>query len=239
MNRLQKKCVIVTVGVHLLLLVILMVGPAFFSPRPKADDSPVIDVIPANLIDAPFNSGVANAQPPPPTPPQPLPPAPVVTPPAPVPPKEEPPKPVVKETEREPTPLEKPKEVYKPQVNTKLVTRNAPKNSPTADNSQQQQRQVRAIRSALRNLKSNLTSATTIDMPGNSSVAYASYGTVVVSVYRHAWVPPDGMATDNVMMKFSVNIANDGTVFPHASPSPRATQMWTLRFNICWTGLRS
>jgi hypothetical protein len=30
MNRLQKKCVIVTAGIHLLLLVILMVGPAFF-----------------------------------------------------------------------------------------------------------------------------------------------------------------------------------------------------------------
>ena len=88
MNRLQKKCVIVTVGVHLLLLVILMVGPAFFSPRPKADDSPVIDVIPAILIDAPFNSGVANAKLPPPapvTPPQPVPTPPIITPPAPAP----------------------------------------------------------------------------------------------------------------------------------------------------------
>ncbi|MFZ0828807.1 MAG: hypothetical protein WAO02_15420, partial [Verrucomicrobiia bacterium] len=80
MNRLQKKCVIVTAGVHLLLLVILIVGPAFFSPRPNADDLQVLDVIPANLIDAPFNSGVANAQPPPPAPATPPPPAPAVTP---------------------------------------------------------------------------------------------------------------------------------------------------------------
>ncbi len=36
MNRLQKKCVIATAGLHLLLLVILFVGPAFFNPRPKA-----------------------------------------------------------------------------------------------------------------------------------------------------------------------------------------------------------
>ena len=68
MNRLQKKCVIATAGVHLLLLVILIVGPAFFEPRPKADDMQVLDVIPANLIDAAFNSGVRDAQPPPPAP---------------------------------------------------------------------------------------------------------------------------------------------------------------------------
>jgi len=89
MNRLQKKCVIGTAGIHLLLLVILFVGPAFFYSKPKADDLQVLDVIPANLIDAAFNSGVANAAPPPPAPvapPQPPPPAPVVTPPAPAPP---------------------------------------------------------------------------------------------------------------------------------------------------------
>ena len=52
MNRLQKKCVIATAGFHLLLLVILFVGPAFFWAREKPDDTPVLDVIPANLVDA-------------------------------------------------------------------------------------------------------------------------------------------------------------------------------------------
>ena len=87
MNRLQKKCVIATAGFHLLLLVILFVGPAFFNSTPKADDSKVIDVIPANLIDAAFNSGVKNATPPPPTPivtPPPQPPLPQSSPPRPV-----------------------------------------------------------------------------------------------------------------------------------------------------------
>ncbi len=37
MNRLQKKCVIATAGFHLLLLVILFVGPAFFWSREKPD----------------------------------------------------------------------------------------------------------------------------------------------------------------------------------------------------------
>src|SRR5690348_14617825 len=84
MNRLQRKCVLATAGVHLLLLVILLVGPGFFERRPQADDLQVLDVIPANLIDAPFSSGVRGAQPPPPVvQPTPQPPAPqaVVAPP--------------------------------------------------------------------------------------------------------------------------------------------------------------
>ena len=66
MNRLQKKCVIATAGFHLLLLVILFVGPAFFCAEPKPDDTQVLDVIPANLVDARSTAASANAQPPPP-----------------------------------------------------------------------------------------------------------------------------------------------------------------------------
>ena len=219
MNRLQKKCVIGTAGVHLLLGVILAVGPAFFYSKPKADDLQVLDVIPANLIDAAFNSGVANATPPPPapvTPPQPPPPAPVVTPPAPAPQKvekTEPVKPPDKLSSDNFKPVEKAAKTEPPksQISTKLVTRTVPKNSPTTDNSQQQQRLAQASRSALRNLKGNLTSATTVDMPGNSSVAYANYATVVKSVYEQAWILPNDVS-DNANTKVSVTIANDGTV---------------------------
>ena len=135
MNRLQKKCLIATVGVHLLLLLILIVGPAFFAPRPKADDLQVLDVIPANLIDAAFSSGVANAAPPPPapvtppTPPTPPPPVPVVVPPAPVP---EPVKPVRNVEKPDLKPVEP---VAKPpdhKIILKPVVRNAPKNTTAA-----------------------------------------------------------------------------------------------------------
>jgi len=219
MNRLQKKCVMATAGVHLLLLVILFVGPAFFYSKPKADDLQVLDVIPAHLIDAAFNSGVANAQPPPPAPaapPQPPPPAPVFTPPVPVPEKIVKAEPVKPPDKLSPDNLEPVKtaktEPRKIQISTQLVTRTAPKNSPAADNSQQQQRQAQAIRSALRNLKSNLTPGTTIDMPGNSSVAYANYASAVKSIYEQAWVPPDNADNDEANAKVSVTIANDGTV---------------------------
>jgi TonB family protein len=200
MNRLQKKCVIATAGVHLLLIVILFAGPAFFYSKPKVDDLQVLDVIPANLIDASFNSGVADAQPPPPapvTPPQP---------PPPVPEKIEQPKPV-KETVKAPMPVEKldANELRKIQISTQLVAHTAPKGAPN------DAARARAIRSILRNLKSNLKPGTTIDLPGNSSVAYANYATVVKSVYEQVWILPNDV-NDNANTKVSVTIANDGTV---------------------------
>ncbi|MGA3284309.1 MAG: TonB family protein [Verrucomicrobiota bacterium] len=215
MNRLQKKCAIVTAGFHLLLLVILIVGPGFFAPKPKADDLQILDVIPASLIDAAFNSGVRNAQPPPPVvQPAPQPPAPqsVVTPPAP--PKVETPEPI-KEIVKALTPEPKPVEKSKIQINTQLVTRTAPKNSttnPTDDSRRQQRLRQQAFQNAVRSLRNNLTSTTTIDMPGNSSVAYANYAAVVKSVYEQAWVPPDDAQNDEANVKVTVTITRDGTV---------------------------
>src|SRR5213594_879221 len=66
MDRLQKKCFIVSAGFHLLLATILVIGPAFFSPKSKPDDLHILDVIPSKLIDAEFRSGNPNAKPPPP-----------------------------------------------------------------------------------------------------------------------------------------------------------------------------
>jgi TonB family protein len=217
MSRLQKKCVIATAGFHLLLLVILFVGPAFFNAKPKVDDSQVLDVIPANLIDAAFNSGVKNATPPAPTPivtPQPIPTAAKqIVQPAPA------PQPTfVQKVEKyftpEPkpdlTPVEKPEKnpPHKIEVNTQLVTRNALENSPTTKPKPNSQ----TAKNLAAELRSKLSPATTVDMPGEGSVAYANYGTVVVSVYHNAWISPDDMANDSAVVKFSVTIASDGTV---------------------------
>jgi protein TonB len=219
MNRLVKKCFIATAGFHLLLLVILLVGPAFFSAKPKMDDSQVLDVIPANLVDAQFSSGVKNAQPPAPTPivtppPQPTPQPIVQPPPAPTPTlaervekffKSAPPKPTP-----DLTPVEKQNPNQPPKVDLHLVTRNAPKNSPVTKSPDDSR--AKAIREAVRNLKNNFTPATTIDMPGDSSAAYANYASVVKSIYEQAWVPPDDAANDDANTKVSVTIASDGTV---------------------------
>jgi TonB family protein len=221
MNRLQKKCLLATAGFHLLLLVILLVGPAFFSPKPKPDDLQLLDVIPANAIDAAFNSGVKNAQAPAPTP--------IVTPPAPQPQAVQPqPKPVVtpptlmQQVEKffKPAPDKlppddsaKPNEhVIKPDLNP--VTHVAPKNTTTttAPDASQKNAKAKALAAALKALRSNLSSGTTIDMPGDSSAAYANYASIVKSVYTQAWTPPDDTTSDDANVKVSITIANDGTV---------------------------
>ena len=219
MNRLQKKCVIATAGFHLLLLVILFVGPAFFNSTPKADDSKVIDVIPANLIDAAFNSGVKNATPPPPTPivtPPPQPPQP--TPPAPRPMIQPAPAPQPTLAERleklfateppQPTPAPTETQPHTPKVDLHLVTRpalNSSKPTKPKDNSQ-------AARNLAAELQKQLSQPTQIEMPGESSASYANYASVVRSVYDHEWTLPDTIANDDENVKVSVTIASDGTV---------------------------
>lgn len=225
MNRLQKKCVLGTAGFHLLLLVILLVGPAFFWAREKVDDTPVLDMISPETIDA-ATTGVRGAQPPPPAPPpdvEPPQPKPTPTPPAPeptpvvVPPTPEPKpekvetvKPPKETVKREIKPVDKPSPT-KPKINLKLTERTVTKSSsstptPAApDNS-------KAIKSALRSLRSNLSSSTTIDMPGNSSAAAANYAQVVKSVYEQAWTPPDDTTSDDANIKVRVTIASDGSV---------------------------
>ncbi|HKW30701.1 MAG TPA: TonB family protein [Verrucomicrobiae bacterium] len=214
MNRLQKKCVLATAGIHLLLFVILLVGPAFFQPRHKADDLNVLDVIPANLIDAQFTSGVRVAQPPPPVvQPAPRPPAPqpvVLPPPKPV---EPAPTPMVKPEPVKPAPVPDKVQPHKVEPNLKPVVHNAPRNVPK-NNSPQTSQQARALRNAIRSLKSNFSPSTTVDMPGNSSVAYANYASAVKSIYDQAWaqVPLDTVANENENVKARVTIASDGTV---------------------------
>jgi protein TonB len=234
MNRLQKKCFIATAGFHLLLLVILFVGPAFFSPKPKVDDSQVLDVIPANLIDAAFSSGVKRATPPPPTPvvtpPQPVPP-PVITPPAPKPVVQPPPTPAptfvervetffkpepVKPAKPEPTPVVKPA-ADKPKIKVNLTptVRTVPNTTantakpPKPDNSE---KPARAYVPDVSGLRKGLSPSTKIDMPGNGEVAYAGYNQSVLSIYDAAWISPEGMATDEAVVKVRVTISRDGTV---------------------------
>jgi protein TonB len=225
MNRLQKKCVLATTGFHLLLLVILFVGPAFFWSREKPDTTPVLDMIPAILVDS-ATTGMANAQPPPPAPAVVTPPQPTPQPPTPTPPVEKPvvtppaptPTPTLTErvekffkpAEEKPTPAPTENPSHTPKVNLTPVTRVVPKNSSTttkttADNS-------KAIKSALRALRANLSAPTTVAPVGNSSAAAANYAQVVKSVYEQAWMPPDETASDDANVKVRVTIASDGRV---------------------------
>jgi TonB family protein len=246
MNRLQKKCLIATAGFHLLLILALVFGSAFFTEQDKPDETQLLDVISPILIDDALNSGVKGAQPPPPTPvvtppepqpkPQPTPeppqPKPVVTPqppPKPTPtfvekvekifkpePKPEPVKPVTDDVK--PVKSEKPKHEIKVDL-TKPVVRNVAKPAPDTSEAEAareakrlRDKQAKAFRSALAAIKNNSSTATEINMPGDSSAAYANYGAAVVSAYHQAWIAPDHMASSTAVVRFTVNIARDGHV---------------------------
>jgi protein TonB len=231
MNRLQKKCLIATTGFHLLLVLVLLFGSAFFVSHAKPDQSQVLDVIPAKLVDDAFSSGVKNAPTPVPTPPQPPQPIQPPEPPQPLPqPKPEP----VKEPTPEPEkphnlspddlkPVEPSEKPAKPapkkiEVNLKTVVRSTQKvqtdtsQADAAREAAKDAKRRKAFADAARSISKNASSATTVEMPGTGSVSYANYASVVKSIYERAWTTPDDTASDDAISKVSVTISRDGTV---------------------------
>ena len=238
MNRMQQKCFVAATGFHLLLVLILLVGPAFLSSKSKSDNSPILDVIPNNLIDAAFSGGGNPlAKPPPPAPP--APPAPQIVQPTPPPerPKvrepEPPQKPVeeVKPTQPDPFAVEPAKDHKRklPEVTLKEVIRkpdtgkNVKKPSATETSTDTEERRfadarkraANLIGQTARSLRKDMAPSTEIDTnygPGGGGEAYANYGQVVKSIYEHAWIPPDDTASDDAVTKATVTIESDGTV---------------------------
>lgn len=214
MNRLARKCLIASAGLHLLLFVILLVGPAFLAEKNAAIDMTVLDVIPSKLVDE-LMSGGGNptAQPPPPAPlpepvkPQPQPEAFV---------KPEPPK----TAKPEPIPDDKPARKPLPKVSIKLVTpsdtdpkaREQAKAEAQAKARAEAAKRAAEFNTALRSLKEGLSSSTTIEVPGPGGEAYANYGQAVISVYQHAWVKPDDVSQEVTIVQATVTIARNGTV---------------------------
>jgi len=240
MNPLQKKCVLATAGFHLLLLVILFLGPGFFTRQTPPDTLPTLKVIPANAVDAALNSGSTAATPAPvtptppvtpppdPTPPTPEPAKPVVTPePAPQP-DVQPTKPVEPDVPEKPDdtpdPTPAPKPVKHHDISLTLVERTVPKKhvhdttaedqaaaDEKADRLAAHQRAL-AIYRVTHSLDHNLNGSTDVTMPGPGSQSYANYGQIVKSIYENAWNPPDSADSDDASPKVRVVISRDGSV---------------------------
>jgi len=232
MNRFQKKCFIGSTGAHLLLVVVLFVGPAFLTSKSKVDDMPPLDFVPWKTVDA-MVSGGGN--------PQARPPAAVPTPPVPAPPVVTPPSPPVRaERVKEPEPpKDPPKDVAKtpaadsfetsktpkrklPNVSTKVVNAKTDTRKTSRQNESQQQDQAdtqrralaNAISSAAHSVRDEVSAATTVDTnygPGGGGEAYANYAQVVKTIYEREWVLPDTAAEDAIT-KVKVTIASDGRV---------------------------
>lgn len=225
MNRLQKKCVVASTGFHLLLLLILFIGPAFLSsPDKEAENRSLLDFIPVKTIDEALSGGGnPNARPPEPAPqPQPQPTPPPVQQAQP-PPRQvqqpDPPKPPKADPEAFD---EKPAAKKLPNINPKMITRpvngsstaqkQAAKSNSQADDPRSQL--AAAVRSTAGNLGRSLSSSTTVEMPGpgGGGVPYANFLDAVKKIYTDAWLVPDGVTDDSAVATASVTIARDGTV---------------------------
>lgn len=227
MNRLQKKCAIASAGVHLLLVVILLVGPGFLGSREKPIQQRYIDIIPPNVIEGTFvGGGNPQAKPPPSTP------APAPHPdPTPAPPQPQ------RQTQDQPAKL--PPEALQvhqrlPKVSTTLVTRSPDaksKTTQTTDDDAKAQAKAEAkaradaatraagFRTAVQNLREGLSSGTSIDVPGPNGEAYAGYDIVLQSIYKarydQALAGAGDIARGTVQVETTVTIARDGNVLRH------------------------
>ncbi len=197
MNRIQKKCFIAAAGTHLLLLLVLLFGPAFLTSNPKPDNLEILDYVPAQLIDQALYGGGQ------PQPPQPQPPTPTPQPqrtPEPAPPKPEP--------ETRPQPAPKPTIKLTPTVRKPSST-TRPTPTPPRNNTAQQ-----ALNQSLKRIQQNLSPTTTIEMPGpgGGGPSYAPYAARVKQVYTQAWLIPDDVTDDEAAVTVSVIIARSGNV---------------------------
>lgn len=225
MNRTQKKCFVAATGFHLLLLLILFVGPAFLASNQKADDRPLIDFIPLKTIDEALSGGGnPNARPPEPQPqapesqPQPQPQVPQPQPlPQPRVQQPEPPKPVTRDRDSFDT---KPAKKL-PDVSVKPVTRPANKtpNKPSNTAESNSDSKARAAAAKLlvntaRAIEQGMSGGTTIKLPGpgGGGVPYANFLDAVKKIYSDAWLVPDSVTDDEATTTVSVTIARDGTV---------------------------
>lgn len=237
MNRVQKKCVIVSAGFHLLLFSILLIGPAFLAPSDKQvpDDLQLINFVPVMTTDDNAMGGgnpkasVPRAEPN--RPPQPRPQA------APAP---EPVRPrAVEHHEPAPAPKEVAKQVKedkpdpdsleaaKPRhhtikISTKTVNLHPEAVAAEQKASEARNREIadlrrsaeRSIGNTISDIHENLSGSTEIKLngPGGGGVPYANFLQAVKSVYANAWTVPDGVTDDSATVTASVTIARDGSV---------------------------
>jgi TonB family protein len=222
MNRTQKKCFMASAGLHLLLLLILLIGPAL-SFSGKGPTVTPIDFIPSKIIEgAMAGGGNPNANPPPPT--------------------QQPPAP--EQTPRVEQPRELPHPNLEPsskppkheiQVNTKLVARRSTDKTtnarPSSDSKDvQAKREADALGKAVAGLRNNLAPTTTFELrgPGGGGETYAGVEQAILSVYNHAWISPEGIDTTEASVEVSVTIESNGSVSSariiHASGDARMDQ---------------
>ena len=228
MNRLQKHCVLVSTGLHLLLLVALLFGSGFRSKQPERPDIKSFHMMSSSvmesLLDDPADAAGKQE-------PEPVVKTPVAEPPPeeikePETPKAEPaprPEPVVKPRPKpEPTQvpaiskrIEKPKpKPAKPVIKvSRIYKSNTTRRKPSAKNQQPRVPRPSVPQVTLnQNLNkvgggSRLKGVTTI-----SGSSLGKYGLLVQSAYDRQWRQPNGISSRDLTVKVKVIVAKDGSI---------------------------
>jgi TonB family protein len=242
MTRLQKKCFLVSAGMHGLLGVVLF-GTAAFRDKPAPKDIPILTMIPSRILDEAGAGGgspapAAAAPQPAAQPVQPPQPAPAVVrtpqPVAPPQPAEPIERPQPREVEREPAPehstereteakpVHKAHEIHVDYTPASTLThRKRAKASETEEaeysSSSESKRLRRQITASLDALASGVQSSgaqrTVVDMPGQGGgEAFAGYETVIYNAYYHAWITPDSVVDRLGATDVKIVVARDGTI---------------------------
>ena len=233
-NRLQKKCVIAATSVHLLLLLILLVGPAFFTPDSKLLTTAEINFVPAMLIDEALQGGGSpqggQTAPPPLNnpPPEVVKPRDDVKQPDPKP-AIEPAKPVVKPTPKQvetedaidPNPKKPQKHTVKvnlTEIRKKPATSTPPK-SANSDSSADKElaKAVAALKGTAQGIRNNTSGSTSIQLgPGGGGPTYASYNSEIQRIYKQrydlALSSAGNIGGEQASVEASITIARDGRV---------------------------
>jgi TonB family protein len=241
MDRLGKKCFVASCGMHVVLVLIVLFGAAFFTPEKKAPPVDNLTMIPSKLIDDALSGGGGNPK---------IAPSdakikgdtldPVPVQPTPVKPQVEPPKPKV--TETPPTKPPEPKKIETPKPTAIKIpkdppkTTTKPKDAPIeltpvsksktdrekarkeaeakarAAEQAAQDRMAKALGNVRKNLKQGFTSGTAVEVSGPGGEAYASYRSFVFAAYDNAWQVQPDIADDDAVVVARIVIHRTGRI---------------------------
>lgn len=227
MTRLLKKCIFLSIGLHVLVAALLIAVAAFFITKPEKV-APTLSMIAPEVLDNLLNPQSAPVQPrvtptppqPPvqrnraPEPPTPRPPKKVAPVPTPTPPKPLPKKasPTKKTTPPKSTPPKK-RPPIKINASTKTVngggsTSRSPVTPPIRPSVN-----TEGLRKTVKNLRTQLSAGIKVNVSGANAAAFTSYAQYVVSVYRRTWEPliPKTLARSRVAV-VSVTVDRTGKV---------------------------
>ena len=234
MTRLLKKCIFLSIGLHVLVAALLIAAAAFFITKPEKVP-PTLSMIAPEVLDNLLNPQTAPAvqtrvtptppqppvqrnrtpEPPTPRPPKKVTPVPTPTPPKKVTPKPSPKKAVpTKKASRPPksTPTNK-RPSIKISSNTKTVNGGGSTSRPLVAPAKRPSVNTEGLGKTVQNLRTQLSAGIKVNVSGANATAFTSYAQYVVSVYRRTWEPliPKTLARSRVAV-VSVTIDRTGKV---------------------------